>query len=254
MKLYDTVFECIQDVLKGHEPQIFPYVPDALWPQGKEFEMIPQSKMKYELGSGKRHSANMTCITENEDYINDDSVYVYGPDLLQITEGTDYVRISEILFKEGEGKASGGQYGTGKLYHIIQDIDCVKYHIYTKGFMLRTSGQSVREQVRVSRQALCRGITFSRIGNTMISQYKKNPYVGKARVIFVTAKDIDYSLLEMQAKRAMDIKSSLSIIKKGLPTECASCSIKEICNEVEGLRELHFGKKEKTVGGMGGIV
>ena len=43
----------------------------------------------------------------------------------------------------------------------------------------------------------------------------------------------------------MEIRNSLSKIQKGLPTECSICDIREICNEVEGLRELHFGKREK---------
>lgn len=246
MKLYDSIFNTLSNALKEEKPRIFAYDAQNVWPQNPEYEMILQNSMAYELGSSKYHSANMTCITDNASFIEEDAVYLYGPDLREMTGGTDYVRVSEILLKEENLMQTEISEDTGKLYNLIQDIDFVKYHVYTKGFMLRTSGQSVREQVRVSHKALQNGISFAAIGNAMISHYKKNPHVAKAKVIFITANTIDYELLEAQAKHAMDIKNSLSMIQKGLPTECAACSIKEICSEIEGLRELHFGKKDKA--------
>ena len=39
---------------------------------------------------------------------------------------------------------------------------------------------------------------------------------------------------------------SLSKILEGMPTDCGSCNLKAICDEVEGMRELHFGKEKHT--------
>ena len=61
---------------------------------------------------------------------------------------------------------------------------------------------------------------------------------------FITAEGFDYGRLAEEGSAATQIRNSLSMIQKGLPTECESCSIQEICAKVEGLRELHFGKKK----------
>lgn len=80
----------------------------------------------------------------------------------------------------------------------------------------------------------------------MISHYKENPNVLAVRIRFITLDDFAYDKLSEEAKIAVEIRNSLSKIQKGLPTECSVCEIREICNEVEGLRELHFGKGHKA--------
>ena len=42
---------------------------------------------------------------------------------------------------------------------------------------------------------------------------------------------------------------TLSKILEGMATDCHSCSLREICDEVEGLKELHFGKEKKEFKG-----
>ena len=58
--------------------------------------------------------------------------------------------------------------------------------------------------------------------------------------------DADYAALVKEAKTAKDITLSLTKILEGMPTDCGSCSLKSICDEVEGMRELHFGKEHHT--------
>ena len=47
------------------------------------------------------------------------------------------------------------------------------------------------------------------------------------------------------AKKANDITNTLTHILEGLPTDCSVCSLKGICDEVEGMKELHFGVGDK---------
>ena len=47
------------------------------------------------------------------------------------------------------------------------------------------------------------------------------------------------------AKKVHDITMTLSKILEGMPTDCTTCGLKDVCDEVEGLRELHFGSAEK---------
>ena len=55
--------------------------------------------------------------------------------------------------------------------------------------------------------------------------------------------------MRKDAKRVRDITRTLSKILEGMQTDCSSCSLKSICDEVEGLKELHFGKEKKEFKG-----
>ena len=52
-----------------------------------------------------------------------------------------------------------------------------------------------------------------------------------------------------QFRKVRDITKTLSKILEGMSTDCHTCSLKEICDEVEGLKELHFGKEKKEFKG-----
>ena len=55
---------------------------------------------------------------------------------------------------------------------------------------------------------------------------------------------MDYKKLAADAKTVHDITLTLSKILEGMPTDCGSCDLKPICDEVEGMKELHFGQKK----------
>ena len=64
-------------------------------------------------------------------------------------------------------------------------------------------------------------------------------------VIFMTDPSIDYAKLKALAKKSADVTGTLTHILEGLPTDCSVCALKDICDEVEGMKELHFGVGEK---------
>ena len=111
--------------------------------------------------------------------------------------------------------------------------------------MVRISPENYREQVRVSKQAIHHGISFRNIGASYIKEYKKNVNVLNAKVIFVTASGMDYTGMKDTAKKAGNITNTLTTILEGIPTDCSICSLKGICDEVEGMKELHFGVGSK---------
>lgn len=250
MTVYDAQIMRVRELLKGLPFRAFSYDAEKVWPENTEYEMVFQRDVAYELGGGRAVSANLTCVTEDPDLFREeqgavmDQIRVYGPELQEIKGNVSYARFCEVLVRsdaaEDENQAADSQ-----MLKLLQDIDFVKFHIYGKGFMMRTSGQSAREPVRVSRKALQDGISFERMGDTFLSHYKKNPKVIAARVSFITLDTFDYEGLFTEGGKAVEIRNSLSKIQKGLPTECSVCEIREICNEVEGLRELHFGRKTK---------
>ena len=243
MNLYDGMMERLRILTRDMSFRSYGYAENKIWPEDAELQMIFQSDTAFELGGGKAPSANLTCVTSNPDFFDGDQILVYGPELHEITGQAGYVRVCEVLVRDDFSDECQPEKTNAMLYKLVQDMDFVKYHIYTKGFMLRSAGQSCKEQVRVGKQALRDGISFERIGDTFISHYKKLAPVLAVRISFITA-GTDYEKWLKEAKLAADIRNSLSAMQKGLPKDCGNCSIREICNEVEGLRELHFGKKE----------
>ena len=159
------------------------------------------------------------------------------------------VSFARIVLVKVDSLKGEGEEDTEPLFRAIQDIDFVKYHVYPKGYMIRSSSDSFREQVRVSKDAVRKGISFEQVGNSYIKEYKKNPNVLAVRVIFATVDDADYAEMKKDAKKVRDITKTLSKILEGMATDCHSCSLKEICDEVEGLKELHFGKEKKEFKG-----
>ena len=128
-----------------------------------------------------------------------------------------------------------------KVYRILKDIEFAKYHVYPEGYMVRMSPENYREQVRVSKQAIKRGASFRGIGADYIRAYKKDENVLNATVIFVTAPGYDYKAMKDLAKKSNEAVNTLATILEGLPTDCSICALKGICDEVEGMKELHFG-------------
>ena len=241
MELFDPIIEKIEGLTGSSLPKKYAYDPAEAWEDAGGNQLIMMKESAYELGGDNKPAVNYVCVS-SADYVCRDEIWVYGRDLNEIRGSVPFARI--VLVKAGSLKGEGGE-DTEPVYKAIRDIDFVKYHVYPKGYMIRSSADSHREQVRVSKDAVRRGITFEQVGNSYIRQYKKDPNVLAVRVIFVTADDADYAEMKKDARMVRDITRTLSKILEGMATDCGSCSLKEICDEVEGLREMHFGKESK---------
>lgn len=242
MKLHDVYIKKINEMTGSSRGRSYRYDPGKCWPETSDFELVLQREMAFELGGSGKPAVNFTCVTTNPDFFSGDEILVYGPDLKQIKEDLPYTRIT-IIQTEDQAIGSEAEDQAEKTFRAIQKMDFVKYHVFPKGYMVRTSGQTSREQVRISKKALKAGMSFERIGNLFIRQYKENPKVRNVKILFITAPDADYKALGDTAKKVTELTRSLSKILEGMPTECGSCGLKNICDEVEELRELHFGKK-----------
>ena len=241
MELYNSIIEKIDSHIGDKETRRFEYNPERCWEDVGGNQLVMMKEAAYELGGDNKPAVNYACVTSG-DYADRDEILVYGPDLSEIKGSTPFARIAiikvDILAGEGEED-------TEPLFRAIQDIDFVKYHVYPKGYMIRSSSDSHREQVRVSKEAASRGITFEQVGNSYIRQYKQNPNIKAVKLIFVTTDDADFAAMRADAKKTRDITLTLSKILEGMATDCRTCNLKEICDEVEGLKELHFGQSKK---------
>ena len=225
-------------MLEKGSPRVWEYRPGDAWKDIGSSELVLQKDAAYELGAMGKGSANYVLFTSSPELVDKDQILLYGADLGEIKGEVDFARI--VLLRvgliDGDDEA---------VYRTLKDIEFAKYHVYPEGYMVRMSPESYREQVRVSKQALKKGVSFKNIGANYITAYKKDPNVLNATVIFVTAPGYDYGAMKKLAKKANDVTGTLTHILEGLPTDCSVCALKDICDEVEGMKELHFGVGDK---------
>ena len=238
MELFNSLIRDTRALLENGAPKTWDYSERACWTDIGSSELVLQKDAAYELGASGKGSANYVLFTSDPKLVDKDQILLYGPDLKDIKGDCDFARI--VLLRVGVLDDDDEQ-----VYRILKDIEFAKYHVYPEGYMVRMSPESYREQVRVSKQALRKGISFQAIGANYIRAYKKDPNVLNAVVIFLTAPGYDYAAMKANAKKASDITNTLTHILEGLPTDCSVCSLKGICDEVEGMKELHFGVGDK---------
>lgn len=238
MKLYDSIITATKEQLSPLECKAWNYDERRAWPDAGVSELVLQRDAAYELGGGGLPAVNFTCVTTDSSLIGDNQVMLYGPDLRELKKDAPYARIALIqTARLGEDDEAA--------YRAIRDMEFVKYHVFPKGYMFRISSGDFREQVRVSKTALKKGISFRSVGFDFIRQYLKDPNVLRVQVIFVTAKEAPYQMFRESASKSADITRTLTHILDGMPADCSSCSLKPVCDEVEGMRELHFGRKKQ---------
>ena len=242
MELYHSIIRDVPSHLGSSKPKRYDYLAQRAWEEADSFELVMARESACELGGDNQPAVNFTCVTTSAELVDRDEILVCGPDLAELPANAPFARIS--LLRVGDIESDDDD--TEQAFRAIRNMDFVKYHIFPKGYMIRTSSESHREQVRISREAVRKGICFERIGDTFIRRYKQDENILAARVIFVTAKDADYSALLQSAKQVSRITTGLTKILEGMSTDCSVCSLKPICDEVEGMKELHFGKEKHT--------
>lgn len=243
MELYNPIIRSVAELVKDFPARVSPYNPANAWADTGAFELVMLRDAAFELGGDDKPAVNFTCVTTGHDLVERDEIAVIGPDLPQLRASTPYARIA--LLRVGDIE-SDDESDTEQAFRAIQDMDFVKYHVFPQGFMIRTSSENHREQVRISKDALRRGMTFEKVGCDFIRQYKQNPNILAVKMLFITDPNVDYGALKKHARQVYDITMSLTKILEGMPTDCGSCQLKPICDEVEGMKELHFGKEKHT--------
>lgn len=238
MELYNSLIKDTKAFFDGKNPQRWSYNERDCWTDLGSSELVLQKDAAYELGAMGKGSANYVLFTSNAELVEHDEVELYGPDLKDIKGDCDFARI--VLLRVGMLDEDDEI-----VYRTLKDIEFAKYHVYPEGYMVRMSPESYREQIRVSKDALRHGISFKSIGMNYITEYKKDANVISATIIFMTDPSIDYAKLKALAKKSADVTGTLTHILEGLPTDCSVCALKDICDEVEGMKELHFGVGEK---------
>lgn len=239
MELYNSLINDTRAQLEGLSAKVWNYAPADCWADTGASELVLQRDAAYEMGALGKGSANYVLFTSSSELVDKDQVILYGPDMGQIKGDCDFARI--VLLRVGVLDDDDEA-----VYRTLKDIEFAKYHVYPEGYMVRMSPESSREQVRVSKKALGKGISFRSVGASYVAEYKKDANVLNATMIFITDPKADYAALQAAAKKASAVTGTLTHILEGLPTDCSICALKDICDEVEGMKELHFGVGDKS--------
>ena len=240
MELFNSLIKETNDLLNGITPKSYPYIPSKAWKDIGSNELVLSRDAAFELGASGKGSANYILFTSSGDLVEKDEICVYGRDSNAISSDSDFARI--VILRVGALEMEDEA-----VYRTLKDIEFSKYHVYPEGYMVRMSSENYREQVRISKQAVRRGISFEALGNNYITEYKKNLNVLAVKVMFITDPAPDYRKMQEIAKKSRDVTETLTHIFEGLSTDCSVCSLKDVCDEVEGMKELHFGIGAKGI-------
>lgn len=222
MKFFDSLISETESIISSFQKKTFPAC--APWCDAGQNQMIMRRDTAFELdGTG------FNLITSGE---TDDGIVVIGDDLSEIRGDRRFARIAVVRIDDVEDEQ--------KAYNLIKKIDYVKYHSFPDGYMMRSTSRSHKESVRVSDKAVKSGISFQKIGSLLIEKYKEIPAVKSVKMIFVTLPEADYSAVEKLAEKNYAIAETLNHIMNSVKFDCDTCNLKAICDEVEGMKELHF--------------
>ncbi len=226
MKFFDSI---ISDVLSlTSDFSKTSYVPDKneAWKDVGCNQVVLQRESASELsGTG------FNLVTSSEIA---DGITVIGDDIANISGERSFARISLIQIEDEADEQ--------KAYNLIKKIEYVKYHCFPDGYMMRTSSSSQKEAVRVAKYAVKEGIDFRKVGNLLINKYKEIDKVKGVKIIFITDPKADYSLISDYARKSNDVAKALNHVMNSVNFDCNTCNLRAVCDEVEGMRELHFGK------------
>ncbi len=233
---FDAYIEKTQNLLDGKPSERFAYNPRNTAKVSPRSELVLLRDMAYELGGSDLGCVGFSLVSSTATF--ESETVVVGRDLDKIKSDVPFAKI--VLFAVDD--FSGDEQ---TLFNEIKDLEHAKYKLNVEGFMSRASSMNHREQVRVSKQALKDGLTFERVGNALIREYLKEKGVKAVKIIFATDAGVCYDELTKIAEKASDILDAFNHMYDNLMVDCKSCNLKAICDEVEGMRELHFKSVQK---------
>ncbi len=187
------------------------------------------SDTAFELGGSQCPCVSCLAISSDIEFSN--SVYLLGNDLDKIKSDSPFLKFVFIQLDDFDDEQN--------TFNKIKELEALRYHLSIDGFMTRASALNMREQVRVSKKAIKSGVTFADYGNTLLSKYFEFDCVKSAEIYFATDFD-DFEKLNVIAKKISQTTAALNHIFDNVMFDCSTCNLKEICDEVDGLKEIHL--------------
>lgn len=237
MDIFDSIIkETCADVEKW-DPKRWEYKSDKCWKTTSTNEIVFLRDAAYELGGSGLPAVSFSCVTTSADIVDKDEILLVGDDLGQIRADVPFARIVFLSLFDISGDED-------EAYKTINALEFLKYRIYPENYMMRIAAVSRREQVRVGKKAVAAGISFEKIGNLFIKKFKDDPRVKNVKIMFITREIEEFVHLLKNAQLTENVTKALCHVMEGMSFDCATCGLKPVCDEVEGLRKLHFNRSD----------
>lgn len=224
MEFFDNLIDRASELIETLPKTAYNYSENNMWQDSGQPQVILQRDTAFEL---KGTGFNLTTTQDIAD-----GTIVAGKDLKDIKDSCGFARISLVQIEDIADQQ--------KTYNLIKKTEYVKYHCFPDGYMIRSTSRSHKEAVRVSKKAVAQGISFEKAGNLLIKKYKEIPSVKGVKVIFITSPEAPFKKLEELAEKSTGITETLNHVMNSVNFDCDTCNLKAVCDEVEGMRELHF--------------
>lgn len=200
----------------------------------KKNSVIFLSDTAFELGGNQKPCVSGLAVSSDMNFSN--SVYLSGNDLDKIKADSPFGKFVFIQVEDFPNEQ--------ETFDKIKGLEALRYRLSVDGFMTRASALNMREQIRVSKNTVKSGVTFGDYGKALLKEYLNFPYVKSAEIYFVTYFD-DFEKLNSVVKKICQTTSALNHIFDNVMFDCSTCNLKEICDEVDGLKELHLKNVKK---------
>lgn len=230
MKLYDST---IKKSLELAGSQLTPLSQTSSWKNLNEKVFIFPSDSAVELGASDKDSSYLIAYTTDENLVNKDEILLRGKDIKDLKGDEPFARIAILLIDDSKHQDEQ------KIYRFLRDIEYKRYKVNPDGYMIRVNTNQLREGARVSKAAVKKGISFADVGKILQDAYKQDENVKAVKQIFITDPGFDFETFAGVAKLNEGITVTLDHILKNLKMDCNTCSFKDICDTIEGMRDIH---------------
>lgn len=230
MKLYESIIKDAETLTEKYPKSSLGL--DSAYQEPEEKTFLFAQDIALTLGSSLLPSPYLMCYLDEDLPGFKDEIQLIGPDIGKAENNMSYAHISFILLKPHEKKEQ-------ELYRTLRNIEYTRYKINPEGVMLKFHTGLLKESIRISQEAKKNGISFKDIGKLFLDHYKSQGEVKAVRQVFITDPSFDYRSLESLTRKSEEITLALDHIMKNLKMDCKSCSFREICDTVDGMRELH---------------
>ena len=220
----------------------------ACWPLASRNAFIMERDTAVELGGYPKESVNLIVSSSSE----------LPFDLEEFTQILDFAHamrdengrsacmdcaethqsFGKIVFLQTE------ELTDDKVYDFQQAVQLADLRLYLEHVMSRTSSRQYQMNLRIGRKAAEEGLGLDAMVRTMRQHFLQIPGVKDAAVILLAGDSPLYKDLLPIAEKVKDVTAALNTMFEGIDMDCGSCSLNEICDEVEGLREMHRNRRK----------
>lgn len=227
MNIFDEYIKDTLQILDGYEMKPLEKQ-GALLELEKKTIFLMDKDTAFELGGYPKESVNLIVGTSETEI--EDGIFFIGD---MSTENKKHISFGKVVFIQTEA------FPDDEIYDFTQKTLMTDTSLRFKDVMLRTSPKHYYTNLKVSKTALVNGFTFNKVAETVYEEFKKIPGVKHVKVVLIAGDFPLYKELLPIAEDVKDVTVTLNHIFDGIDMDCGSCAWSDLCDEVEGLRELH---------------